>query len=231
MALLPRVGGPLGARPLRGRARRLSAPRTEDEIDLLRYLRERYGRVSSERVVSGPGLFNIYNFLRDVRKMTETPRVREALGRGEDPAKVIGEAAASARTAASSARGRWRCSSPPMAHWRGTWRCWARRPAASTWAAASRPRSCRGSPTAPFSQAFTAKGRFVPYLERHARAGDPERPAALLGAARHAALCRLADFRRAVLARRVSLRHARGCVWRKLERRNAAETFTEVKLR
>ena len=71
-------------------------PRTEDEIDLLRYLREHFGRVSAERVLSGPGLFNLYKFLRDVRKVPESPRVREALGRGEDPAKVIGEAALAA---------------------------------------------------------------------------------------------------------------------------------------
>ena len=58
-------------------------PRTEDEIDLLRYLREHFGRVSGERVASGPGLFNIYNFLRDVRKVPETPGCarRSAAGR------------------------------------------------------------------------------------------------------------------------------------------------------
>ncbi len=67
------------------------APRVEEEIGLLRHLRERYGRVSVERVLSGPGLFNIYRYLRDEVKLSESPRVRERLAAGEDPAKVIGE--------------------------------------------------------------------------------------------------------------------------------------------
>ena len=41
------------------------APRNEDEIDLLRFLKQKYnGRISYERVVSGPGLTNVYEFLR-----------------------------------------------------------------------------------------------------------------------------------------------------------------------
>ncbi len=41
------------------------APRNEDEIDLLRFLRQKYnGRISTERVVSGMGLTNCYEFLR-----------------------------------------------------------------------------------------------------------------------------------------------------------------------
>jgi glucokinase len=67
------------------------APRVEEEIGLLRYLRERFGRVSVERVLSGPGLFNIYMYLRDVMKLPESPQVRERLAAGEDPARVIGE--------------------------------------------------------------------------------------------------------------------------------------------
>ena len=39
--------------------------RDADEIDLLRHLQARFGHVSSERVISGPGLVNIYGFLRD----------------------------------------------------------------------------------------------------------------------------------------------------------------------
>ena len=39
------------------------AARTDEEIELLRFLRARYGRVSVERVVSGPGLVNIDDFL------------------------------------------------------------------------------------------------------------------------------------------------------------------------
>lgn len=69
------------------------APRNEEEIGLLLYLRERLGgRVSVERVVSGPGLFSIYEYLRGREHRAENPRVREALAAGEDPSKVISEA-------------------------------------------------------------------------------------------------------------------------------------------
>ena len=68
------------------------APRNELEAELLLFLRDEYGRVSTERVVSGPGLSNIYRFLHDARHQPETPAVREEMHRG-DPAAVITKAA------------------------------------------------------------------------------------------------------------------------------------------
>jgi glucokinase len=74
------------------------APRNEDEIDLLRYLKQRYnGRISVERVVSGPGLSNVYGFLREVRGMEEPAWLRERLA-AEDPNSVITELAQAARS-------------------------------------------------------------------------------------------------------------------------------------
>ena len=40
------------------------APRNEDEVELWRYLKLRFGRVSRERLLSGPGLLNIYDWFR-----------------------------------------------------------------------------------------------------------------------------------------------------------------------
>ncbi|HEV3145308.1 MAG TPA: glucokinase, partial [Gemmataceae bacterium] len=40
------------------------APRGELQIDLLRFLASRYEHVSYERILSGPGLVNVYEFLR-----------------------------------------------------------------------------------------------------------------------------------------------------------------------
>ena len=40
-------------------------PRNELEIELVNYLEDRLDRVSYESVLSGPGLVNIYKFLRD----------------------------------------------------------------------------------------------------------------------------------------------------------------------
>jgi glucokinase len=66
------------------------APRTPLEIEMLEYLWQKLGgRVSTERVVSGLGLKNIYEFLRDAKKMEEPAWLRERM-QTEDPNFVIG---------------------------------------------------------------------------------------------------------------------------------------------
>lgn len=67
------------------------APTSDLEIDLLRYLRTSYLHVSYERVLSGPGLHHIYQFLRDTKK-NEPTWFAESLPTG-DPAALIAEAA------------------------------------------------------------------------------------------------------------------------------------------
>ncbi len=64
------------------------APRSKLETELFLYLQAKYGRVSYERVVSGPGLINIYGFLRDVQQLPETASVVKAMQSG-DPAIAI----------------------------------------------------------------------------------------------------------------------------------------------
>jgi len=74
------------------------APRNEDEIDLLRFLQQKYnGRISYERVVSGMGLTNIYEFLREVRGMEEPNWLAERMAQ-EDPNGVITEFALAAKS-------------------------------------------------------------------------------------------------------------------------------------
>jgi glucokinase len=93
MALMPRIGGAWAAVASEG-GHMDFAPRSEEEIGLLVHLQERFGgHVSVERVVSGPGLFSVYEYLRDRAHLPESPRVRQALDTGGDPSKVIGEAA------------------------------------------------------------------------------------------------------------------------------------------
>ncbi len=66
------------------------APRNQNEIELLQFLQGKLnGRVSWERVVSGIGLKNIYEFLRDVKKLEEPAWLRERM-ETEDPNFVIG---------------------------------------------------------------------------------------------------------------------------------------------
>jgi glucokinase len=75
------------------------APRNEDEIDLLRFLKEKYnGRVSFERVVAGMGLTSIYEFLREVRGMDEPAWLAEKIAKASDPNSVITENALSAKS-------------------------------------------------------------------------------------------------------------------------------------
>jgi glucokinase len=67
------------------------APQDGQDIGLLQFLQQQYGRVSYERLLSGPGLFNIFSFLtQELRKPVE-PAVRERLQLA-DPAAVIGQA-------------------------------------------------------------------------------------------------------------------------------------------
>ena len=68
-------------------------PRTDLEIDLLRYLRadpEIDGHVSWERVCAGVGLKKIYTFLRDQKGMKESSTLRQRMLE-EDPNAVIGQ--------------------------------------------------------------------------------------------------------------------------------------------
>ncbi len=66
------------------------APRTDLEIELLRFLRKEFGHVSYERVLSGPGLFNIYRFLREQGGVSEPQWLRDRIER-EDPSAVVSE--------------------------------------------------------------------------------------------------------------------------------------------
>ncbi|HWG22438.1 MAG TPA: glucokinase [Terracidiphilus sp.] len=68
------------------------APRNEDEIDLLRFLKQKYnGRISWERVVSGMGMTSIYEFLRDVRGMEVEPGLAKEMDAADDCNSVITE--------------------------------------------------------------------------------------------------------------------------------------------
>jgi glucokinase len=68
------------------------APRDDVEMALLRFLLAEYGHVSWERVVSGPGLFNVYRFLRDTGRFDEPRWLAESI-REEDPAASIAQCA------------------------------------------------------------------------------------------------------------------------------------------
>ena len=65
------------------------APRDDREVALLRYLTEKFnGHVSYERALSGPGLFNIYSFLRDAGGHEEPEWLAEEIRSGDKTAAV-----------------------------------------------------------------------------------------------------------------------------------------------
>jgi glucokinase len=68
-------------------------PRGDAEVELLRFLRREFGRVSYERVVSGPGLQSIFRFLRLSEKTDEPAWLAE----GGDPSAAITDAALAQR--------------------------------------------------------------------------------------------------------------------------------------
>ncbi|HQR39375.1 MAG TPA: glucokinase, partial [Blastocatellia bacterium] len=68
------------------------APRNAVEFGLLEYLRQRFGRVSYDRVVSGPGLHHIYMYFRDADPRAEQDWLGERIAAG-DPAAEIAKAA------------------------------------------------------------------------------------------------------------------------------------------
>ncbi len=68
------------------------APNNDLEAGLLRFLWNRYEHVSLERIISGMGILNIYDYLKSTGKYSE-PRWLSSKLRGGDPAKVINEMA------------------------------------------------------------------------------------------------------------------------------------------
>jgi glucokinase len=68
-------------------------PRNRLEMGLFNYLSERFDHVSYERVLSGEGLFHLYQFLRDSKGFgSEPPWLSEKM-KEEDPAEVISDMA------------------------------------------------------------------------------------------------------------------------------------------
>jgi len=74
------------------------APRNETEIGLHRYLLKKFGRVSWERVLSGPGLLNIYEYLRDSGTESEPQWLRDELAHAQSPSAVISHCGLEAKT-------------------------------------------------------------------------------------------------------------------------------------
>lgn len=68
-------------------------PRNRLEIELLEYLLKHFDHISYERILSGDGLFRIYQFLRDSKRFGIEPKWLIKKMKQQDPAVVISQAA------------------------------------------------------------------------------------------------------------------------------------------
>lgn len=69
------------------------APRNDLEMQLAQYLRGKYQHVSCERILSGPGIKNIYDFLRDTKKAEEPAWLEQQMREAKDPPALISQLA------------------------------------------------------------------------------------------------------------------------------------------
>jgi glucokinase len=70
------------------------APHGQEQIALLSFLTVEFGHVSYERVLSGPGLWNVYRFLRHESRVEEPAWLHDEIAKS-DPSAAISEAALS----------------------------------------------------------------------------------------------------------------------------------------
>lgn len=72
------------------------APRTDVEFELVKFLQKTYGEIIVwERLVSGPAIYKIYEFLRDVKGYEEQAWLTQKLAEAKDKSVVISETAMS----------------------------------------------------------------------------------------------------------------------------------------
>jgi glucokinase len=169
------------------------APRTEIEAELWAYLRPRFQHVSWERVLSGPGLVNLYGFLRDTGKGEEPAWLQQALRDGDPPA-VITEAALADRSALCV---------QALDLFVSLYGAEAGNLALKTMASGGvylgggiAPKILPRLQTKRFLDAFSAKGRMQPLLERIPIRVILNEETALMGAARFAAAMETGEVRR-----------------------------------
>jgi glucokinase len=160
------------------------APRTEREVALLRHLQGRFDHVSTERVLSGPGLVHVLEFLRDVEGQPVPPALAAALA-GEDAPAAIAAAALTGKVAIAVAAldlfaAIYGAEAGNLAlTFTATGGVWV--------GGGIAPRILAKLADGTFRDAFLAKGRFRGFLEHVAVRVILEEHTALRGAARYAA--------------------------------------------
>jgi len=83
------------------------APQGDLQIELLQFLESRYEHVSYERILSGPGLVNVYEFLRGAGRGKEPPDFAAPLARTGPAAAISSAAIEGANALAAQALDLW----------------------------------------------------------------------------------------------------------------------------
>lgn len=78
------------------------APSDELEIDLLQFLRARFGHVSWERILSGNGLANLYDFFRQAKRIDESTENTQAIAAAADRNAAIATLGMNGRSEAAT---------------------------------------------------------------------------------------------------------------------------------
>jgi glucokinase len=66
------------------------APQDKIQVELLEYLMAKFGHVSNERILSGPGLMNVYEFMKKMNYAKESPAIRKLMAaKGADKPAII----------------------------------------------------------------------------------------------------------------------------------------------
>src|SRR6266478_4430393 len=65
------------------------APKNDLEAEMAQFLRKKYEHVSCERILSGPGIKNIYDFLRDAGKAEEPAWLQKQMSEAPDAPALI----------------------------------------------------------------------------------------------------------------------------------------------
>ena len=160
------------------------APRDAQQVELLEFLRERHGRVSVERVVSGPGISAIYEFLLASGNGPESDLMKRRRGEG-DPNPAITEAAMAGEDALAARALDLFVSLYGAAA--GDLALVARATAGVYLGGGIAPRILPRLRDGAFLRAFRDKGRLTPFLERIPVKVILEPKTALIGAAACAA--------------------------------------------
>jgi glucokinase len=161
------------------------APRNHLEMELLSYALKNFRRVSYERLVSGPGLYQVYCFLRDTGKGEEPGWLAEEIRQG-DPAPTISRLALSGKSSLCQ---------QALELFVSLYGAEAGNLALKVMATGGvylgggiAPKIISKLKEPVFMNAFTAKGRMRPLLQDMPVKVIMNPKTALLGAARHAAL-------------------------------------------